>query len=248
MRIGLAGYSSAVVAAATALLLGLCASGCGGGSEPAAGEGESSVATAGAGEPPSRMCKKASPSKARRAVYRAPPRTVSREDELTAVVRTSCGVFVIALEPKRFPETVNSFVFLARKGFYDGLRFDKAGAGRYLHGGDPPGRAQGPGYNVREEVPDGLIYRHRMVVMSEPGRRGYGHAGSQFFVVLAKPWLDFAGLYPPLGRVEKGLDVLEAISRLGPRSRFPNNPGVLGPVGELRRPVSIEEISIMGDK
>lgn len=49
-----------------------------------------------------------------------PPQIVHRRDRLTARVKTNCGVFRIRLDTRRFPETVNSFVFLARSGFYDG--------------------------------------------------------------------------------------------------------------------------------
>lgn len=165
------------------------------------------------------------------------------------MVRTNCGSFSIALNTRSSPAVVNSFVFLARHDFYDGVSFDKAAAGRYLHGGDPPGKATGPGYNVAGRIPAGFIYRHGVVAMAEPGgEAGLDRAGSQFFIVLAKPWLDFTAAYPPLGKIEGGFGVLNAISRLGPRSKYPANPGVLGPSGKLRRPVAIEAISIKRGK
>jgi cyclophilin family peptidyl-prolyl cis-trans isomerase len=182
--------------------------------------------------------------KAKSVSLRAPSQTVKKGEGLTAVVRTSCGAFSIALDTKRFLTAVNSFVFLARKGFYDGIPFDYAGAGKYLHGGDPRGKAEDPGYTVPGRVPTGFIYRHGAVAMAEPDEAGYGRAGSQFFIVLAKPWLDFSGGYPPIGTVAKGFDVLNEISHLGPHSEYPSNVGVLGPVGKLRRPVVIENVSI----
>ena len=196
---------------------------------------------------PPPKCRPAEISKAKTVDYGAPAQTVAKGDKLTAVVRTNCGTFSIALDARRFPTTVNSFVFLAKHHFYDGLPFDKAGAGVYLHGGDPPGKATGPGYTVDERVSFGFVYRHGVVAMAQPGQAPNGQAGSQFLVVLAKPWLDFGDGYPPIGVVKRGFDVLNAISHFGPRSRYPRNPGVLGPIGELRRPVVVEDVTVEKD-
>jgi cyclophilin family peptidyl-prolyl cis-trans isomerase len=212
-------------------VLAVCAVGCGG--------DDSSKAAAGAP-----TCKQVGALDGKSASYRAAKPTVKRKDDLTAVVRTSCGSFSIDLDAKRFPTTVNSFVFLAKRGFYDGLPFDKAGAGTYLEGGDPLGDASGPGYSVEGQIPPSFIYRHGVVAMSQAGRASLGQAGSRFFVVLAKPWLDMSRIYAPLGAVEDGFDVLDRISQFGPHSKGPSNVGVSGPIGKLRHPVVIEEISI----
>lgn len=242
---------SGIVAALAAAVLAGCGAG---GDGPTTAEGESVdeilQAAVGRSEKGSNArarlpsCRPARPGGARSVSYSAPARTVQKGEELTAVVRTNCGSFSIALDTERSAAVVNSFVFLARNGFYDGVPFDVAGAGRYLHGGDPPGKASGPGYAVRGKIPPGFIYRRGVVAMSQPGQGGYSKAGSQFFVVLAKPWLDFSGIYPPLGTVTRGFDVLDDISQFGPRSNYDSNPGVLGPVGKLKRPVVIESISI----
>lgn len=230
--------------------LAVAGAGCGGGG--GAGAAESSP-TASADTTPTRTpppapwpCKSVKQAARHSASYPAPRQIVSRGETLTAVVRTNCGSFSIALDAKRFPNAVNSFVFLARKGFYDGMPFDKAAAGRYLHGGDPPGPASGPGYSVTGQIPSGFIYRHGVVAMAEPkiDEAKAPRAGSQFFVVLARPWLDFTAVYPPFGTVKSGFDVLNGISHFGPRSRYRPNPGVLGPSGKLRRPVVIEGITI----
>ncbi len=210
----------------------LAAAGCGAAAGPSA-------------ETPAQRCAPPIPARARALDLHAPPQTVGRADRLTARVSTSCGEFSIALEPRRFPVAVNSFVFLARTGFYDGTRFDKAGAGRYLHGGDPPGPAEGPGYRVSEDVPVGFIYRHRLVALSDLGGGEKGSAGSQFFIVVAKPWLDAGGDSLPIGVVKDGFGVVDRISRLGPGDPDESaNLGVTGEVGPLRRPVAIESISI----
>lgn len=190
-------------------------------------------------------CRDAQPAKRRTFAYRAPGRAVSRGEELTAVVHTSCGGFSVTLDAKRFPTAVNSFVFLARKGFYDGMPFDRAAAGTYLQGGNPPGLANGPGYGITGQVPTNYVYRYGVVAMYQSGEAPPGHAGSQFFIVLAKPWLDFSSVYAPLGFVAGGFDVLNRISRLGPGGeRVSRNVGTTGPIGKLRRAVVIEKISI----
>ncbi|HEY5816468.1 MAG TPA: peptidylprolyl isomerase [Solirubrobacterales bacterium] len=237
----------AIVAAA------LVAAGCGGDdddSDPTVTtSGGSSTAAAAAGpstdDPVALDCKKVEAAKSKPADYGAPPQTVKKGEKLTAVVKTSCGSFEIQLDTKRSPTTVNSFVFLAEKGFYDGLTFDEAAEGTYLHGGDPPGKATGPGYTVKGEVPEGIIYRRGVIAMAESGKAQPPLSGSQFFISVADPWIDMSGIYPPIGRVEKGLKVLEGISEFGPQAPdTPYNTGVIGPVGKLDRIVTIEDVSI----
>jgi peptidyl-prolyl cis-trans isomerase B (cyclophilin B) len=192
-------------------------------------------------------CKNVKPSKAKSATYSAPEQVVKQGERLTAVVKTSCGVFHISLNAKRFPTTVNSFVFLAEKGFYDGLGFEQAAFDTYVEGGKPNGGAGGPGYSVVGRIPSGFIYRHRVVAMSQSGEATPGHAGSQFFIVVTKPWLDFGGVYAPLGTVDKAdVGVLESISELGPPDKYPGtgNIGTAGEIGKLRKPVLIESVTI----
>jgi peptidyl-prolyl cis-trans isomerase B (cyclophilin B) len=189
-------------------------------------------------------CKQVKPSKTKSAGYGAPEQVVKKGERLTAIVKTSCGTFDVSLNAKRFPTTVNSFVFLAEKGFYDGLGFERSGYDTYLEGGKPTGGAGGPGYSVVGKIPTGFIYRHRVVAMSQSGEATPGHAGSKFFVIVAKPWLDYSGVYAPLGTIGKGLGVLEQISELGAPSPGPHNVGVTGPVGKLKRPVLIEAVTI----
>jgi cyclophilin family peptidyl-prolyl cis-trans isomerase len=189
-------------------------------------------------------CRHARVAKAKTVSYGAPSQMVKKGKQLTAVVKTNCGTFSIALDAKRFPITVNSFVFLAQRHFYDGVPFDEAGAGTYLHGGDPRGKPKGPGYTVRGSIPEGIAYRYGVVAMAQPGEPPPGQAGSQFFIVLAKPWIDTSSIYPPIGTVKGGMDVLQGISQFGAHSPGPHNLGVFAPVGKLSRPVVIEGIAI----
>jgi peptidyl-prolyl cis-trans isomerase B (cyclophilin B) len=189
-------------------------------------------------------CKDVKPAKTSSASYRAPTQVVEKGEKLTAVVKTSCGTFDIALNTKWSPTAVNSFVFLAEQGFYDGLGFERAAFDTYLEGGKPPD-ANGPGYSIEGEIPENFIYRHGVVAMSQSGEKPAGHAGSQFFIVAASPWLDFGTIYAPVGRISSGIDVVEGISKFGPPDEYPGgNIGSVGEIGKLSQPVMIERIKI----
>jgi peptidyl-prolyl cis-trans isomerase B (cyclophilin B) len=209
--------------------------GCGGGGD----QPKASASTSG--------CKEVTVPKPKKVSYTAPKQTVSRGEKLTAVVETSCGTFDILLDTKRSPKTVNSFVFLSEKGFYDGLGFARAAPGTYLEGGETSGDAGGPGYSVQGEAPPpSFIYRQGVVAMLRPAEAPPGREGSGFFVVVAAPWIDLSGIYPSLGRIDGGFDVAERISKLGPPDPHPGtgNIGTVGQIGKLRRTVQIEGISI----
>jgi peptidyl-prolyl cis-trans isomerase B (cyclophilin B) len=151
----------------------------------------------------------------------APKQTVRRGEKLTAVVKTSCGTFDIALDAKRAPKTVNSFVFLSERGFYDDLTFHRVAPGFVIQGGDPLGTGTGgPGYKVDEKPPPNLSYTKGTVAMAKSSAEPPGRSGSQFFVVLAAD----AGLPPEyalVGKVDKGLGVVERIGRLGTPAEKP---------------------------
>jgi cyclophilin family peptidyl-prolyl cis-trans isomerase len=153
--------------------------------------------------------------------YKAPKQTVKKGEKLTAVVETSCGTFDIALDTKRAPKTVDSFVFLTTNGFYDGLDFHRVVPGFVIQGGDPLGTGTGgPGYSVDEKPPANLSYTKGTVAMAKSSAEPPGRSGSQFFVVLAPD----AGLPPEyalVGKVDKGLDVVERIGKLGTPAEKP---------------------------
>lgn len=150
-----------------------------------------------------------------------PQQVVKRGEQLTAVVETSCGSFEMALDAQRAPKTVNSFVFLAEKGFYDGLTFHRVAPGFVIQGGDPQGTGTGgPGYSVDEQPPDNLAYTKGVVAMAKSPAEPPGRSGSQFFVVLSAD----AGLPPEyalVGRVDKGIGVVEQIGELGTPAQKP---------------------------
>ncbi len=160
-------------------------------------------------------CRQVAAPKPKHVGYGAPRQTVTRGEKLSAVVQTSCGTFDIAFDTARAPKTVNSFVFLAKKGFYNDLTFHRVAPGFVIQGGDPLGNGTGgPGYSVDEKPPSNLAYTRGVVAMAKSSAEPPGRSGSQFFVILAAD----AGLPPEyalVGKVSKGFDVVERIGKLG---------------------------------
>jgi cyclophilin family peptidyl-prolyl cis-trans isomerase len=191
------------------------------------GDDESSTATASSGG-----CKRVEAPKPKNVSFGAAKNTVKPGEDVHAVVETSCGTFAIALDTKRAPKTVNSFVFLSEEGFYDDLTFHRVAPGFVIQGGDPLGTGTGgPGYSVDEKPPANLAYTKGTVAMAKSSAEPPGRSGSQFFVVLAPD----AGLPPEyalVGRVDRGMDVVERIGKLGTPEEKP------------KQTVLIEKISI----
>jgi peptidyl-prolyl cis-trans isomerase B (cyclophilin B) len=177
-------------------------------------------------------CEQVEAPKPKRVSYSAPKQTVTKGEKLTAVVETSCGTFDIALDAKRAPKTVNSFVFLSEKGFYDDLTFHRVAPEFVIQGGDPLGTGTGgPGYSVDEKPPANLAYTKGIVAMAKSSAEPPGRSGSQFFIVLSAD----AGLPPEyalVGKVDEGFDVVERIGKLGTPAEKP------------KQTILIEKISI----
>jgi cyclophilin family peptidyl-prolyl cis-trans isomerase len=131
------------------------------------------------------------------------------------VVSTNCGEIEIALDSRRFPRTVASFVHLARSGLYDGTAVHRVVRGRMVEGGDPTGTGSGgAGYEIVERVPRATRYPRGTVAMARDEGDPPGASSSRFFVVTAAD----AGLEPEyavVGRVTGGLDVVRTIDALG---------------------------------
>jgi peptidyl-prolyl cis-trans isomerase B (cyclophilin B) len=130
-------------------------------------------------------------------------------------LQTSCGSFTIRLDQKTSPNASASFASLARDGFFDDTIFHRIVQGFVIQGGDPTASGTGgPGYSTRDRVPSDAAYDPGVVAMAKAGNEPSGTAGSQFFVVTAAG----AGLTPDyalLGKVTKGMDVVQAIGQLG---------------------------------
>jgi peptidyl-prolyl cis-trans isomerase B (cyclophilin B) len=165
----------------------------------------------------------------------APPQTVKNGEKLTAAVQTNCGDFDISLDSSRAPKTVNSFVYLSEKGFYDELDFPRIAPGFVIQGGSPSNSTLGgPGYKVVEKPPANLAYTKGIVAMAKSPTEPPGTSGSQFFIVTGAD----AGLSPEyalVGRVDEGLDVVERIGELGTPEEKP------------KQTVLIEKITIEKD-
>jgi cyclophilin family peptidyl-prolyl cis-trans isomerase len=147
---------------------------------------------------------------------------VTRQDRLVAAVKTNCGRFGIELDARRFPVIVNSFVYLARSGFYDGLRFNRVVPNFVIEGGDASGNGTGgPGYHVTEPPPRRFHYRVGTVAMGKTSAEPRGRAGSNFFIVLGGG-RSIGPDYGVLGRVHAGMATVERIGALGTSSERPS--------------------------
>ena len=140
--------------------------------------------------------------------------TFTRPDDLdlsgaiTATLRTSCGDIVLQLIPDLAPATVNSFVYLAEHGYFDGTVSHRIYPGFVVQLGDPTATGLGgPGYRIGDELPPAdFAYLTGMVAMAN---RGPNTSGSQFFIVLADSGLDPD--YSVFGFVASGWEVLQRI-------------------------------------
>ena len=148
--------------------------------------------------------------------YSSPPAmTIDTTKTYTAQIETSMGKLQVELYPKDAPGHVNSFVFLAREGFYAGAIFHRVIPGFMIQGGDPTGTGTGgPGYHLKAEFNS---RKHVRGVLSMARAADPNSAGSQFFVMHAdSPHLD--GQYTAFGKVTSGLEIVDQITNL-PRNR-----------------------------
>jgi peptidylprolyl isomerase len=165
--------------------------------------------------------------------YATPPAlAIDPAKSYVAVLETDKGIIRIKLLPDIAPQTVNSFVFLAREGYFDGVTFHRVLPGFVAQGGDPTGTGRGgPGYNLPDEFSDRPIDKG-IVAMANTGQPNSG--GSQFFITYTRQErLD--GKYTVFGEVIEGMDVAE---RLTPRDPD-QNPNA--PPGDRMIKVTIEE-------
>ncbi len=135
------------------------------------------------------------------------------------------GKMTLELYPEKAPISVQNFVDLAKKGFYNGIIFHRVIAGFMIQGGDPTGTGMGgPGHTIKGEfaangVPNDL--KHTRGVLSMARSYDPNSAGSQFFIMHADaPHLD--GQYAAFGKLIDGFDVLDEIARV--RTNFADKP------------------------
>ena len=125
------------------------------------------------------------------------------------------GVIKAELYPEIAPITVENFLSLAEKGFYDGLIFHRVISGFMIQGGDPTGTGMGgPGHTIKGEFrANGVVnnIKHERGVLSMARSMMPDSAGSQFFIMhKAAPHLD--GQYAAFGRVIEGIEVVDRIA------------------------------------
>lgn len=125
------------------------------------------------------------------------------------------SVMKAELYPEVAPNTVNNFISLVKKGFYDGLIFHRVIKGFMIQGGDPQGTGMGgPGYSIKGEFSNNGFtndLKHTPGVLSMARAMDPDSAGSQFFIMHeTSPHLD--GSYAAFGKVINGLDVINTIA------------------------------------
>src|SRR3954453_6501192 len=145
-------------------------------------------------------------------MYDKPPEMkIEVNKKYTPKIDTSKGKIVLELLPKEAPKTVNSFVFLARDGFYDGTIFHRVIPGFMIQGGDPEGSGRGgPGYKFEDET-KGNPNRHKVGSLSM-ANAGPNTNGSQFFITpVVTNWLD--GKPTVFGQVRSGQEVVNSVKQ-----------------------------------
>ena len=170
-------------------------------------------------------CGATAPPEPTSASYTAPAdAAIAADTQPQAIIDTSCGRIVIALDPLGAPEAVNSFAFLADEGYFDGTVIHRIVPAFVIQGGDPTATGRGnPGYAIADEPPrTDSGYVKGTVAMANAGP---GTTGSQFFIMLED--VPLPPSYTVIGSVIEGLDVIAAIAAV---------PVVAGPTGEVSSP------------
>jgi cyclophilin family peptidyl-prolyl cis-trans isomerase len=162
-----------------------------------------------------------------------PAVSVQTTRQYIATLHTEKGDVVLQLFPNKAPITVNSFLFLARNGWYDNITFHRVLPDLFAQTGDPSGTGKGnPGYYVITEIDSSLKFdRPGVVAMVNSGP---DTSGSQFFITYAAT-PDFDGQYTIFGQVLSGMDVLRQLTTRDAQ------PGSITPPGDKLLSITIEE-------
>jgi cyclophilin family peptidyl-prolyl cis-trans isomerase/protein-disulfide isomerase len=162
-----------------------------------------------------------------------PAVTIQPNKQYIATLHTQKGDIIIQLFADKAPMTVNSFVFLAREGWYNNITFHRVIPDLFAQTGDPSGTGKGnPGYYVITEIDPTLTFdKPGMVAMVNSGP---DTSGSQFFITYA-PTPQYNSQYTIFGEVLNGMEVLK---QLTPRDA---QPGTDTPPGDTLISIDIEE-------
>ena len=156
----------------------------------------------------------------------APPMTIDTTKTYTATFKTTTGTFEASLDATAAPKTVNNFVFLANKGYFNCGSFFRVIPGFVLQTGNPTQTNAGtePGYTIPDELPPKAAnpaqqYPLGSLVMANTGSPNTG--GSQFFIVSGTQGEALPNTYSLFGQVTSGLNVVSTIDKQGSASGIP---------------------------
>ena len=144
--------------------------------------------------------------------WSAPPEMeIDATKDYTVSIETNRGTIELTLNPQHAPQTVNNFVFLAKQGYYNGVKFHRVIADFMIQTGDPTGTGRGgPGYRFGDECKGNPLKHERGVISM--ANAGPNTNGSQFFIThVATPHLN--GKHTVFGKVTSGLDIVDAIEQ-----------------------------------
>jgi peptidyl-prolyl cis-trans isomerase B (cyclophilin B) len=145
------------------------------------------------------------------AIAALPAQSEESMKDIRIIVKTDKGDIEGVLYPSKAPVTVANFLNLAKRGYYDGLKFHRVIPDFMIQGGDPTGTGSGgPGYRFEDECTPEL--KHDKPGIFSMANAGPGTNGSQFFVThVPTPWLD--GKHTVFGSVTKGQDIVNAVAQ-----------------------------------
>ena len=144
------------------------------------------------------------------AITALPAQSEESMKDIRIIVKTDKGDIEGVLYPGKAPVTVANFLNLAKRGYYNGLKFHRVIPDFMIQGGDPTGTGSGgPGYRFEDECTPEL--KHDKPGIFSMANAGPGTNGSQFFVThVPTPWLD--GKHTVFGSVTKGQDIVNAVA------------------------------------
>ncbi len=162
--------------------------------------------------------------------FDGPETIIDASKTYIATIKMDSGDIVIELFSDT-PITTNNFVFLACKGYYDGVTFHRVIPGFMAQGGDPTGTGRGgPGYSIPDED-DGDHHMDAGVISM--AKAGPNTTGSQFFITYT-PQQQLEPDFTVFGKVTSGMDIVKAITE-----RDPQNPSAAP--GDAMQTITIEE-------
>jgi cyclophilin family peptidyl-prolyl cis-trans isomerase len=208
----------------------------------AAGSTETSAAASGASALPldteafaGTECPAADGSAPRHTKFAAEPKMcIDVAKKYVALMETSKGSMTFDLDPKRAPKTVNSFVFLARQHYFEGIKFHRVVPDFVLQAGDPLSiiddprvGSGGPGYDFADELPQPGEYKVGSLVMANAGPNTNG---SQFFIVSGPNGVTLPPNYALFGQLSDGQPTVDAIGALAVTDGPPSEPVIINKV------------------